>query len=88
MRLISTFELMELDDHVVAIPVGGSNNAYNGIIKLNETAALIFKLLKDDTTENEIISVLSEEYDASEEMLASRVHKCIELFKAKGLLTE
>lgn len=86
MRLKSSFELMELDDHVIAVPVGENSNAFHGIIKLNDSAAYIFNLLKDDITEEEIVESLKKEYDAPKKTLAEDLQKCLFELKEKGLI--
>lgn len=77
---------MELDDHIVAIPVGKNIADFRGVIKLNETAARILNLLQNDISEIEIVETLIEEYEVSRELLSEDVHKCISEFQAKGLL--
>lgn len=86
MHLKYTFDTMELDDRIVAIPVGEGANGYHGVIKLNETAAFIFELLKKETTEEEIVKILEEKYDAARDTLAEDVHKFIMEFEEKGFL--
>lgn len=86
MRLKYTFEMMELDDKTVAVPVGEKAEGFHGVIQLNETAAFIFHLLKDETTVEEIINTMSKEFDASKEILTVDVHRCIDEFRRRGIL--
>lgn len=86
MHLKYQFEMMELDDRVVAVPVGDGADEFHGVVKLSETAAFIFNLLKNDISENEIIDAMEKEFDATRCMLASDVRACIEDFTKKGLL--
>jgi len=87
MRLKFTFETMELDDKIVALPVGEGVNEYHGVIKLNETAAFIFNLLRKNTTEEDIVDALVEKYDAPREIITRDVHQYINEFQEKGFLT-
>lgn len=77
---------MELDDHIVAIPVGKNIADFRGVIKMNETAARILELLKNDISEIEIVESLVEEYEVARELLSEDVHKCILELQDKGLL--
>lgn len=86
MRLKYTFETMKLDDLIVAVPVGEQANEFHGVVKLNEVAASIFELLKNEITEEGIIDALEIEFDATRSELTDDVKKCIELFSEKGLL--
>lgn len=86
MRLKFVFEMMELDDQKIAIPVSENTTEFKGVIKLNETAAFIFKLLKNETSEAEIIDAVSNEYAAPRDIVADDVHRYLKEFQEKGLL--
>ena len=45
MRMKYMLEKMEMDDQVIAVPVGENCEEFHGIIKLNETAERIIDLL-------------------------------------------
>lgn len=86
MRLKYTFEKMDLDDQIIAVPVGEAAGEFRGVVKLNETAAFIFDLLTEDMTEEAIVDALEKEYDAVREVLAADVHRYVNEFREKGLL--
>ncbi len=86
MRLKQAFETMAFDDRILAIPVGEKNDSFPGVIKLNETSARIFELLKEETTEEAIVETMEKEYEAPREVIAADVRKCIRAFEEKGLL--
>lgn len=85
MRLKVTFECVELDDHIVAVPVGEGAQNFRGVIKLNETAAEIFDLLKDETTEEAIITELNKRYGDDPEIVGF-VREMIEYLMNEGAL--
>ncbi len=86
MKLKYTFDLVEVDDHIVAVPVGGGEDTYHGVVKLNESAASIFRQLQEETSEDAVVESLLDEYNVSKEALASAVHKCICELRDKDLL--
>ena len=86
MRLKYEFETMELDDQIVAIPVGEGHEEYHGVIKLNETGARIFELLKSDITEEAIIDIIEREYGVDHEKVAADVGTFVAKFQEKGML--
>lgn len=86
LKLKYDFEIIELDDRMVAVPVGENVSEFRGVIKMNTTAARIFELLKDDTTEDAIIDTLSAEYEAPREVVSTDVQRYIWDFQSKGLL--
>lgn len=88
MHIKLTFETMELDNQIVAVPVGEQVDVFRGVLKLNETAAFIFSCLEQDTTEANIVDALVKEYDVSKEEATEDVCKCIAEFRKTGLLAE
>jgi hypothetical protein len=85
-RLKYSFELVDLDDSQIAIPVGNRSDEFHGIIKLNETAAFILSLLKEEITEEQIVSALFKEYSISLETLKEDVHSYLSKFRERGIL--
>ena len=88
MKLKYTFDLIEVDNHMVAVPVDGGAQAYHGVVKLNESAASIFRRLQNETSEDAVVESLLNEYNAPKESLISAVHKCITELRKKDLLDE
>lgn len=86
MRLKYSFEMMKLDDQIVAVPVGDKASEFHGVIKLNETAAAILELLKEETVEEAIIKALENEYEVDRDTLTKDVYNILTEFKDKGML--
>ena len=86
MRLKYDFETMKLDDWIVAIPVGENASKFQGVVKLSETATIIFELLRNVTSFEEIVDELSKQFDAPKEVITKDVTRLIEDFTEKGLL--
>lgn len=86
-KLRYKFELMELDNTIIAVPVGENANQFRGVVKLNETGAAILEMLSHDVSEEDILSELLKRYAVSEEALKSDVHQCIDIFQEKGMLS-
>ena len=82
------FEKMELDDQIVAVPVGNGAAEFHAVLNVNEEAMRILELLKEDITEKEIVSKLLSEYDGTEEKIQPLVHEFINLIRQEGLLEE
>ena len=85
-KLRYVFETLELDDTFIAVPVGDEANEFDNVIRLNETAAYIFKLLQEETTEAQIIDSLSDEYDVPIEVAKHDVHMYLKDFKKRGVI--
>ncbi len=87
MKLKYNFVVNDVAGETVAVSVGNVAGAFNGYIKLNKTGAFIFDMLKDDTTREEMIKKLLEEYpDASEKDATESVDELIEKLTKAELL--
>lgn len=86
MRLKYSFELMELEDEMIAVPVGDSVQMFHGVIKLNETSTDIFNLLRNDISTEEIVDAMEKIYDVKRPDLEREVTHFIKEFDQRGLL--
>ena len=80
------FEIMDLDDELVAVPIGEGADAFHGVLKVNETAAAILKIMEQDTTEERIVDSLMQEYDGEKTQIGVYVHEFIKDMIAKGIV--
>lgn len=80
------FEFMDLDDGLVAVPVGNDANEFHGVLKINETAAAIIKLLANETTEEQIVDSILKEYNGEKEQIAAYVHEFIGKLVSEGIV--
>lgn len=85
MKLKYSFESMELDDQIMAIPVGQGAESLRCVIKLNESAAQIFKLLSKETTEEAIVIEMQKLY-GDDSKIADYVHDMIVRLNKEGML--
>lgn len=88
MKLKYNFVINQVAGETVAVSVGDNDGRFNGYIKLNETGAFIFKMLKKDTTREHIINALLSEYpDATQEAAAESVDELVEQLRKAELLS-
>lgn len=86
MKLKYDFVINNVAGETVAVSVG-NNDSFNGYIKLNETGAFIFKMLKKDTGVEEIVNAILKEYpDATAEAARESVNNLIEQLQGAELL--
>ena len=86
MKAKFSFEIMELDDGLVAVPVGGESLKFNGVLKVNETGACILKLLEQETNEEQIVTELLKEYTGDPEEIRKYVGEYLETLKTEGVV--
>ncbi len=88
MKLKYNFVINQVAGETVAVSVGDNDGRFNGYIKLNETGAFIFKMLKKDTTREDIINALLAEYpDATQDAAAESVDELVEQLRKAELLS-
>ena len=87
-RLICSFEVVDMGDQMIAVPVGGNAEQIHGVFKLNKEAAEIIKLLNDGLEKASIIESLKQKYDNDSATINSYVNKVVENLKEIGALEE
>ena len=80
------FEIMDLDDGLVAVPVGNDAEQFHGVLKVNESAVSIIKLIEQETTEEAIVNALMNEYDEEKQTITEFVHGFIETLYNEGII--
>jgi len=79
MKIKEDFMLRYIADEWVVVPMGERLKKFNGLIRLNESGAFIWKLLEKDVSKDEIVTAMLEEFDADEK----KVSEDIEAFLRK-----
>lgn len=88
MKIKDGFVVRKIANQYMAVPVGARAKELHGMIGLNETAAFLWELLKEETTEEELASRLYEEYEISEDGALESVHRFCELLQKEGVLED
>ena len=73
MRLKYEFEVVDLADDMLAVPVGENSQDVHGILKVNKEGAELLELLQTETSIKEIVDILSEKYENNREDLLEYV---------------
>ena len=87
MKLKYNFVTNEVADKIVAVAVGDDLQQFNGFIKMNDIGAYIFNMLKNDVTEDEIVSAMQKDYeDATEEEIREAVKEFTDKLRASDVI--
>lgn len=87
MKLKYDFVINDVAGDTVAVSVGNTDGRFNGFIRLNETGAFIFNMLKQDVTREEIVASILKEYkDATPSDAKDTVDEFIEKLQKAELL--
>ncbi len=86
MKIREGFAKRNIAGSEIVVPVGKNALQFNGMITLNETGAFIWDCLKSETTKQEIVNSLLEEYNVEEQKASADVDKFLALLSENGLL--
>ena len=86
MKIRSGFILREVLGSPMVVATGDAARNFHGMIKLNETAGVIWRCLQDSLTEPQIAAKLAEVYDVSPERAAADVAALLRQMDEHGFL--
>ncbi len=86
MKLNSDFLVHEDGDTKFVVSTGVTE--FNGIARGNATAGFIIDCLRSDTTEDEIVAKMRENWDVSDELARRDVRKIVDQLKSIGAIVE
>lgn len=86
MKIIKELIMREIAGDVILVPVGKTVLDNNGLFVLNEVSADIWKLINAGKDPEEIISAMTEMYDAEPEVIRADTIAFIEDLIARGIL--
>ena len=76
MKLRSNFKLRKVVDQYLLVSVGPDAADFRGVITLNPTGAFLCERLEEDTSREQLIAAMCEEYEVTPE----QAEKDIDLF--------
>ena len=87
MKLKYEFESVTMDDEIILVPIGEKADKVEGVIKLNREGLEIVNMLKEDTTKERIVEVLSSKYENDRQVLELWVNKVIFTLEEANLIS-
>ena len=73
MKLKTGVIVTKMDDQYIAVTAGEAGKAFNGMIKMNGTAAFIVDKLQNEASIDELTAALCAEYEVGEEEARANV---------------
>lgn len=86
MKIKEGFILRKVGTQYVVAATGKASENFNGIIRLNESGAFIFRQLQEGTTAEELMARLLEEYDVDEAAARQDVDRFLAALKEADAL--
>ena len=88
MKLTQNYMIREFNGSVYAVAVDSKEDASKKPIILNDSARILWELLSENKTENELVERLLEEYDIKRETAEKDVAEFISVLNKAGLLEQ
>jgi hypothetical protein len=86
MKIKDGFMLREIAGTWVVVPLGQRVVEYNGLMILNESGALLWKLLEKGAEMNDLVQALLSEYDVDEATAKADIEEMLGNIRDRGLL--
>ena len=88
MHVKSDFVLRNVMDEYVIVPVGKESLNFGSLITTNEVGAFIWNMLKNETSEEEIITALMKECGTERDVVTPDVAEYLDSLRKIGMLVE
>lgn len=86
MKINKEFVIREIAGDYIIVPTGSTALQFNGLITVNEVGAFLWNLLKQETTEEELLQNLVNEYEVDEETAKKDIEEFLEHLKANDIV--
>ena len=86
MKIKKNFVLREVASTYLVVAVGDAVKDFNAVINLNETGAFLWKALETGATEEQLVSLITKEYDIDEQTARNDVVAFTQRLKEANLL--
>lgn len=85
MKIKEGFVIQQVGGQWIAVATGKTAKEFGGIVKLNDTAALVWKGLEEGLSEQEIVARMVGEYDVTEQKAADDLRALCDKLLAAGI---
>lgn len=86
MKLKEGFVFRKIAGDNVVVPIGQQITQFNGLIKLNDSGAFLWNVLKEGSSKEELVDKLQEEYDIDRDLAENDVESFIKILKERDML--
>lgn len=86
MKIKKGYVLKEVASEYIVVPVGMEAINFNGMLTLNKSAKRLFEALKDDVELDDLVNVLTSQYEITREEALNDIHDFIKILESKKML--
>ena len=88
MKMVNGFEIVNIADDNMLVPVGEQMEQFNGTVVLNDVSAFLLEKMKVDVTEEELVNYVLEEFDVDRERAETDVKNVLKEMIEIGIVHE
>ena len=88
MRRSPNFEIIEVADEHLVVPVGAEASRFHGVVVLSEAAAYLLEHMDASKTEAELVLLLTDAFDVSQAEAEADVHRFLNEVTPLGLIDQ
>lgn len=88
MRINKEFVLREIAGDYVIIPIGSTVLEFNGLVTVNEVGAVLWKMLQEEVSIDQLVQGVMEEYDVEEDVVREDIQEFLDKLIEGGILAE
>ena len=86
MRVEKEFVLREIAGDYIIIPTGKTVLEFNGLVTVNEVGVLLWKMLQEEVTFEDLVKGVLEEYDVDEDTARADIQAFLDKLIENGIL--
>jgi len=86
MKIKDNFMLRKVADCYVVVPIGSAVAEFNGMINLNEVGAFLWRQLESETTFEDVLAAMLQEYEVEEAVAKADLEKFVSELKEANLI--
>ena len=88
MKMSEGFELVNIAEEHLVVPVGEKADKLKGLIVLSPAAAFLLEKMKKDLTIDDLVSLLTNRYDVNIDKAQKDINEMVDTLRSLGLLTD
>lgn len=88
MKLKDGVIITEANGEYVAVAAGDAGRDFNGMIRMNKTAAFIMEKMQEEIDEDGLVQALCDKYDVNRETARQNVRMIVDRLRTTGLIGE
>lgn len=86
MKLKAGFVFHEIDGEHLVVATGPAAEHFSGLIRNNDTADFLYRLLEQEQTEDSLVEAVCQAYDAPRARVEEDVRRLVNQLREAGLL--